>query len=67
MRCETLELKTCCPKCKAPMLALTGLALLHCSRCEHLKPAAPELKRRAGEKISRAELRRLRPDLRGEK
>lgn len=64
---EALKLKTRCPRCQSPMLGLVNLAVLHCSECDYSEPSAPELKRQAGEKISRAELWRLRPDLRGEK
>lgn len=63
MRHEALKIKQPCPKCDAPLLALSNLAVLVCGECGFSDHAAPELKRQAGQKISREELHRMRPDL----
>ena len=61
---EALMLKTKCPVCGERLTAIAGLNVMVCGRCNYQTPAAPELKRqRAGEKITKDELRRLRPGL----
>ena len=61
---EALKLKTPCEVCGKPLAALVALKRLYCAKCNRSTDAAPEVKRvRQGAKVTRDELRRVRPDL----